>query len=132
MKYILDTNICIYIIKSHPERVIKKFSEFSLGDIFISSITVYELMYGAYKSRQIEKNHTAIRKFVSPLEVLPFDEGCADICGKIRANLEMNGKIIGPMDLQIAATALAFDLTLVTNNVKEFERVESLRVENWV
>lgn len=131
MKYLLDTNICIYIINSRPSKVLNRFKEFAVGDIAVSTITVYELMYGVYKSRYEEKNLCALRAFLSPLEILSFDEACADFCGRVRAYLEKEGKMIGSMDIQIAATALAYNMTLVTNNVGEFRNVHSLKIDNW-
>ncbi|AFZ43291.1 PilT protein domain protein [Halothece sp. PCC 7418] len=132
MKVLLDTNICIYIIKKQPPSVLERLQDYQVGEICISTITLYELMYGVYKSQLLEVNRQAIRQFVSPLEVLPFDEGAADWCGYIRAILEQEGKIIGPMDLQIAAIALSYSLTLITNNEKEFKRIKQLNVENWI
>jgi tRNA(fMet)-specific endonuclease VapC len=132
MKVLLDTNICIYIIKRKPQSVLEHFQQFNVGDVCLSTITLYELMYGAYKSQLPENNRQAIRQFVSPLEILPFDEGTADWCGYIRAMLEKQGNVIGPMDLQIAATALSYNLTLVTNNNKEFPRIQNLKIDNWI
>lgn len=132
MKYLLDTNICIYIIKQRPPEVLKRFQDINSGDIAISTITLYELLYGAYKSSYPTKNKSAVRKLVLPLEILPFDEKEADICGKIRAEQEKKGEVIGPMDMQIAATALANDLTMVTHNIKEFKRISALKVETWI
>jgi tRNA(fMet)-specific endonuclease VapC len=131
MKYLLDTNICIYIINQRPQLVLNRFQECSLGDIGISTITQYELFYGAYKSKYIDQNKIAIREFCLPLEVLLFDEYAADICGEIRAVLEAKGKVIGAMDIQIAAVAIAHDLILVTNNIKEFQNINNLKIENW-
>ena len=131
MKYLLDTNICIYIINKRPQLVLERFQECSLGDIGISTITQYELFYGAYKSKYVDQNKIAIREFCLPLEILPFDEYAADICGGIRAGLEAKGAIIGAMDMQIAAVSIANDLTLVTNNTKEFKNIHNLRIENW-
>lgn len=132
MRYMLDTNTCIYIINRRPEHVLKRFTEFEPGDIAISSITLYELFYGAYKSKRVEGNCEAIRQFTTPLEVFAFDDGAADICGQIRARLEKNGAIIGAMDMQIAAVAMVNHLVLVTNNTNEFQRIEGLKLENWI
>ena len=132
MKYLLDTNICIYIINQKTQPVIDRFQTLEVGDVAISTITQYELFYGAYKSKKPEQNRTAIRQFCLPLDILVCDEGAADICGKIRADLEKTGQIIGSMDLQIAAIAMAYDLILVTNNTKEFRRIDNLKIENWV
>lgn len=128
----LDTNICIYIIKNKPQSVKKKFQEFNIGDLCISSISVSELMYGAFKSQFVEKNLKAIESFLMPFEIVDYDYMASIEYGKIRADLEKKGRIIGNMDMQIAGHALALDMMLVTNNTKEFERVEGLIVDNWV
>ena len=128
----LDTNICIYIIKNRPPKVREKFQEFSIGELCISTITVSELMYGAFKSEFVEKNLKAIESFLMPFEIVDYDYMASIEYGKIRANLEKKGKVIGNMDMQIAGHALALGLVLVTNNTKEFERVEGLGLDNWV
>ncbi|MCC2666830.1 MAG: type toxin-antitoxin system VapC family toxin [Gammaproteobacteria bacterium] len=132
MKYMLDTNICIYIIKKHPDNIIKKFNLLDVGDIGISSITFSELLYGVEKSQHSQKNKAALEEFVLPLEILPFDDESARHYGYIRASLEKKGTLIGALDLMIAAHAQATNLTLVTNNIKEFSRVHQLKIENWV
>ena len=132
MKYLLDTNICIYIINRRPQQVLERFRSLETGDVAVSTITLYELLYGAYKSSKPEQNREALRRFVSPLEVLPFDEGAADVCGNLRVTLERSGDVIGAMDLQIAAIALVHHLTLITNNTAEFERIPDLKLDNWV
>lgn len=132
MKYLLDTNICIYIIKNSPASVIKKFQSLSIGDIGISSITLAELEYGVAKSIHKAKNQEALNNFILPLEILHFDELAAQAYGEIRNELEKKGKIIGSMDLMIAAHALALNVTLITNNEKEFNRIKHLQTENWV
>ena len=132
MKYLLDTNICIYIINNRPKSVLDRFNALEVGDVAISVITLYELLYGAYKSQQVDKNTAAVRKFITPLELIKFNELTADACGKLRAEQEQTGNILGPMDLQIAATAIARSLTLVTNNTREFQRVNNLKLESWV
>jgi len=128
----LDTNICIYIIKNRPKSVKERFREFEIGELCISTITVSELMYGAFKSEHTEKNLKAIESFLMPFEIVDYDFTASVEYGKIRAYLEKKGKVIGNMDMQIAGHALALDLVLVTNNTKEFERVEGLRLDNWV
>jgi tRNA(fMet)-specific endonuclease VapC len=132
MKYLLDTNICIYLIKHHPPAVRKHFERLAPGDVGISSITLAELEYGVQKSRFPEKNHGALTQFVLPLEVLAFDAEAALAYGQVRADLETRGVPIGALDLLIAAQALALGVVLVTNNTREFRRVRGLRVENWV
>jgi len=132
MKYMLDTNICIYIIKKKPIQVIHTLQKKKIGDICISTITLAELQYGVEKSINKVKNQLALTEFLAPIEILNFDDKAARHFGSIRVHLERIGKIIGPFDLQIAAHALSEDLTLVTNNTKEFERVPDLKIENWL
>jgi tRNA(fMet)-specific endonuclease VapC len=132
MKYMLDTNICIYIIKEKPKQVLEKFKSIAFGNICISSITLSELAYGAEKSRHVEKNYNALNKFILPLEILTYDDPAALHYADIRHKLEKNGTPIGSMDMLIAGHARSLDLTLVTNNKKEFTRVEKLIIENWV
>ena len=132
MKYMLDTNICIYIIKKRPVQVLQTLQTKKIGDICISSITLAELEYGVEKSDQKMKNQLALTEFLAPIEVINFNDSAAKKFGEIRAYLERKGKVIGPFDLQIAAHALSEELILVTNNVKEFERVPDLKIENWL
>lgn len=132
MDYLLDTNICIYIIKKRPEKVLEKFNTLSLGDVAISSITLAELHYGIMKSSNPKKNREALDKFLTPLEILDFDYFATMEYGKIRADLEKNGTPIGPLDTLIAAHAKSQQLTLVTNNEKEFRRISDFKIENWV
>ncbi len=127
----LDTNICIYLIKKKPEKVIEKLQKTGVGNVCISAITLSELEYGVEKSSYKDKNRLALMKFLAPIEVLDFDNRAAHMFGSIRAYLEKKGKIIGPFDLQIAAHALLRGFTLVTNNKKEFSRIPNLKVENW-
>lgn len=131
MKVMLDTNICIYLIKQHSHSLLERFRSFPVGDIGISVITLAELQYGASKSSQPKKNQEALEQFVSPLEIAAFDRHATVAYGRIRAQLEKKGRLIGAMDLLIAAHALSLDARLVTNNEKEFRRVQGLRVENW-
>ena len=128
----LDTNICIYIIKNKPLNVRKKLESYDFGEIAISSITVAELYYGAYKSFKTEQNLSSLNNFLSPFNIVKFDIECALVYGKIRTELENKGQIIGSMDMLIASCSLAKDFTLITNNVKEFKRIKKLRVENWI
>lgn len=132
MKYMLDTNICIYIIKQHPRAVIEKFKLFNMGDICISSMTFAELMHGVEKSTHQKRNKAALEEFVLPLDIMPFDAKAACRYGEIRVKLEKNGNLIGPLDLIIASHALCLNAILVTNNTKEFSRVPGLKLENWV
>jgi tRNA(fMet)-specific endonuclease VapC len=132
MKYMLDTNICIYLIKKQPVNVIKKFRSLGLDDICISSITFAELMYGVEKSQHHQKNKLALEEFILPLTIASFDENASRHYGSIRSHLEKKGTPIGSLDLMIAAHAQAINSILVTNNVKEFSRVPKLKIENWV
>lgn len=131
MEYMLDTNICIYIIKKKPEKVLEKFSSLPLGSVSISSITLAELMYGIRKSSDPDKNFEALNQFLVPLEIMDFNYESTIEYGKVRSELEKKGTPIGPLDTLIAAHALSIGLTLVTNNEKEFSRVEGLKIENW-
>ena len=132
MMYMLDTNICIYIIKQKPKSVIDKFKKMKNANICISSITYSELLYGAEKSSNIAKNLLALTMFLSNIEILSYDESASIDYGIIRSKLEKQGKIIGPLDMLIAAHAKSLNITLVSNNLKEFERVDGLKLENWV
>ena len=131
MVCMLDTNICIYLIKGKPMHVVDKLRTFEPGDVAVSSITVAELHYGVSKSTQPDRNREALAEFLLPLEVLPFDENASCHYGNIRSTLEKLGTVIGAMDLLIAAHARSLSLTLITNNLREFERVPGLRTDNW-
>jgi tRNA(fMet)-specific endonuclease VapC len=131
MKYLIDTNICIYIMNKHPADVITKFKQFELGEIGISTITVSELQYGVAKSTYREKNEVRIEEFMAPFEILTYDLSAAKIYGDIRFQLEKRGQIIGPLDMLIAAHAISQELILITNNDKEFKRITKLQIENW-
>ena len=130
--YLLDTNICIYIIKKKPVDVLKTLKTKSKKNIYVSSITIAELEYRVAKSQFPEKNKIALIEFLSIFNILPFDDTDAVEFGMIKTDLEKKGRIIGPMDLLIAGQAKSKKLILVTNNIKEFERVEGLKIENWV
>jgi len=132
MKYMLDTNICIYLIKRKPVQVLEKFQAHTLGDISVSSITVAELQYGVEKSQHQHQNQTALNLFLAPLEIVNFDTYAAQHYGQIRTKLERLGTPIGAYDLLIAGHARSLDIILVTNNTREFIRVSNLRVENWI
>ena len=131
MKLMLDTNICIYIIKQQPATVLKHFLEYQVGDIGISTITLSELRYGVAKSTHREKNSKALDEFIIPLEVVSFDEDAAHAYGDIRANLEKAGMPIGAMDMLIAAHAVALGIPLVTNSAREFARIPHLNIIDW-
>jgi tRNA(fMet)-specific endonuclease VapC len=131
MEYLLDTNICIYIIKKKPAEVFDKFKNLTIGDVGISSITLAELQYGIEKSSNPVKNKEALEKFLTPIEVIDFGYDATVEYGKIRSELERKGVPIGPLDMLIAAHAMSLDVTLVTNNVREFERIPELKIDNW-
>ena len=130
MRYLLDTNICIYVINARPALVLERFRQEPAGQIGISSVSAAELAYGVAKGAST-RNEEALRLFLAPLAIVPFNEDVIWTYGKIRTDLEKRGMPIGAMDTMIAAHALSLDLTLVTNNVRDFERVKGLRLENW-
>lgn len=133
MKYLLDTNICIYIINEKPEKVLKKFEQYPVHEFGISSITHAELQYGVKKSKNKNTNQKALDEFLLPLTILPFHGKRLVACyGEIRVLLESKGRTIGPLDMLIAAHALSLDLTIISNNIKEFKRIPNLKCENWV
>ena len=131
MRYMRDTNICIYVIKHKPEKVFQKLQSIHPDDVCISSVTYAELVHGVEKSVAVEKNRLALSMFLANMEILGFDVEAADCYGKIRADLEKKGTPIGPLDMMIAGHAQSLGYTVVTNNVKEFSRVSALRIENW-
>ena len=130
MKYLLDTDICIYVINERPRKVLDRFSRHSVGDLGVSSITVAELAFGVEKSGST-RNRAALDAFLLPLEIAPYDLPAALRYGEIRSVLERKGTPVGPLDTLIAAHALSLGATLVTNNQREFKRIPGLRVENW-
>ena len=131
IKYLIDTNICIYIMNKRPIGIIHKFKQFEVGEIGVSTITVSELQYGVVKSKNRKLNKQRVEDFLSPLEIIPYDEIAANTYGDIRNKLEKRGESIGPLDMLIAAHALSRNLVLITNNEKEFKRVKNLKVKNW-
>jgi len=131
IKYMLDTNIIIYTIKNRPSKVREAFQKHD-HQMCISSITYGELIYGAEKSSQPERNLMDIEGLVARLDVMPFDRHAAEHFGQLRAELYRQGQPIGPYDMMIAACARAQALVLVSNNEKEFSRVPGLRLENWI
>ena len=131
MRYMLDTNICIYAIKHKPEQVFMRLQEHDPIDICISSVTYAELVHGVEKSKAIEKNRVALALLLANIEIMNFDSLAAESYGKIRADLEKTGTPIGPLDMMIAGHAKALGYTVVTNNTKEFARVKGLKLENW-
>ena len=131
LKYLLDTNIVIYVLKRRPVEVLKIFNT-NASRMAISSITLSELIYGAEKSPNVDQNLESIEEFISHLEVLPYGPKASQHYGQIKAALERKGEIIGENDIHIAAHAISQGLILVTNNLREFKRVTNLALENWV
>jgi tRNA(fMet)-specific endonuclease VapC len=131
MDYLLDTNICIYIIKKRLAEVFEKFKNLAIGDVGISSITLAELQYGIEKSSNSLKNRDALEKFLTPIEIVDYGFEATVEYGIIRAELEKKGIPNGPLDTLIASHAKSLDVILVTNNVREFERIPGLKIENW-
>ncbi len=131
IQYLLDTNICIFLIKSRSQKLFDKVAAHRPGEIGISSITLAELEYGVCKSAFPERNREALRMFTIPLEVAPFDDATAEHYGRIRSALESAGTPIGPLDTLIAAHGLALNAVVVTNNTREFAKVAGLRVADW-
>jgi tRNA(fMet)-specific endonuclease VapC len=131
LKYLLDTNIVIYVLKRRPVEVLETFNA-NASRMAISSITLSELIYGAEKSSNTARNLEVIEDFISHLEVLSYDAKASQQYGQIKAALEKKGQIISENDIHIAAHAVSQGLILVTNNSKEFERVSTLAIENWV
>lgn len=131
MKWLLDTNVCIAVIRQRPESALRRLRGKQVGQVGLSTITLAELEFGAAKSLQPARARAALREFLLPLEVVPFDEAAADAYGTVRAAMEKKGRPIGPLDTLIAAHALALGTVLVTNNTREFRRVPGLSVEDW-
>jgi tRNA(fMet)-specific endonuclease VapC len=131
LRYLLDTNICIYVIKRRPESLLDRFNE-NASHLAVSAITLAELLHGAEKSSQPQRTLLVVEDFCSRLAVLDYGSKAAQHYGQIRTALERRGQTIGVNDLHIAAHARSEGLTLVSNNLREFERVDSLLFENWV
>jgi tRNA(fMet)-specific endonuclease VapC len=129
--YLLDTNICIFAIKRKPEKVFASIKEKSKEGVFISSLTIAELEFGVQNSEQTVKNRVALLKFISFFNILNFDDYDAVDYGRIKVKLRQKGKIIGPIDMLLAAQAINKDMIFITNNVQEFQRIEGLRIEVW-
>jgi tRNA(fMet)-specific endonuclease VapC len=132
LRYLLDTNICIYALKNRPSEVLLRLQDLDPAKVVLSVITVLELRQGAYGSQNPELAHQRLERFFLPLRILPFEEGDSFAGAKLRAELSRQGRPIGDMDSLIAAQALTRDLVLVSNNLREFSRVPDLRTENWV
>ena len=130
MKYLLDTDTCIYLINERPRSVLARFRRHAVGDIGLSTVTVSELAWGVAKTGSA-RNRAALEAFLLPLEIAPYDLPAALRYGEVRADLARRGRPIGPLDTMIASHALSLGAALVTNNEREFGRVPGLRVENW-
>lgn len=131
MIYLLDTNTCIGYINRRNLSIYRNITSLSPEDVVICDVVKFELYYGAYNSSRSEENLENLRKFFGDFVSLPFEGQAASICGRVRAQLKKMGTPIGSYDIQIAAIALANNLTLVTHNIREFERVEGLQIEDW-
>ena len=130
--FYLDTNTCIYFLNGRYASIKKKILENSPSEIAIPSVVKAELLFGAYKSKRKKENIEKIEQFLEPFEIIPFDEVMTYVYADIRYNMEVKGTLIGPNDLFIAAIVKFHEGTLITNNEKEFKRIEGLKVENWV
>jgi tRNA(fMet)-specific endonuclease VapC len=131
MRFMLDTNTCVDLIRRRNDRTLRRMQRYRPDDLCVSSVTLSELEYGAAKSADPQRNRLALAKFMTPLSVLPYDDAVAPVYGRVRAELERTGTPIGPMDTMIAAHALTLGLIVVTDNEREFRRVSELKVQNW-
>lgn len=131
MRYMLDTNICIYAIKHKPEQVFIRLQEHAPENICISSVTYAELVHGVEKSKAVEKNRVALALLLANIEIMNFDSHAAEQYGKLRADLEKVGTPIGPLDMMIAGHAMSLGYTVVTNYTHLFERIKGLKIDNW-
>ena len=129
--YLLDTNICIYVINKKPRQVVKRIKQLKPNQIKLSSISMAELEYGVAKSLHKKKNRNALIHFASAFDIIDFNNSDAEAYGLIRAYLETKGQVIGPYDMQIAAQAISRNLILITNNIAEFSRIPSIKLDNW-
>ena len=130
--YLLDTNICIYIINNRPKQVVDQIKKLKVHQVKLSVISLAELEYGVSKSQAREKNRRALIDFATAFDIVDFNDSDAEVFGIVRADLERKGQVIGAYDMQIAAQAITRDLILVTNNTAEFIRIPNLKLENWV
>lgn len=132
MKYMLDTNICIFAMKKKSDNIIRNIITHNPDELCISSITYAELVHGVEKSQAVDKNRMALTLFLSNIPIIPFDDKAAEVYGDVRAKLESKGTPIGPMDMLLAAHAKSQGYIMVTNNTREFQRVDDLVLEDWV
>ncbi|MDD1644059.1 MAG: type II toxin-antitoxin system VapC family toxin [Methylococcaceae bacterium] len=131
-RYLLDTNICIYLIKKHPPEVLARFQQIQLKQLHIPTITLFELYFCLEKNNSQQRNLAALENFIAPLTIVEFTLDAAKKAAKIRSNLQKQGTPIDAYDIQIAAIAISLNMTLLTNNTREFERVKGLKLENWI
>lgn len=131
MRYLLDTNTCVALIRQRPPEVLSRITKHQITDIAVSVLTIAELQYGVNKSSQVQQNQQALDQFLIPFTLLDFDYAAAQAYGPIRATLEVQGIPIGPLDTLLAAQAVAHNLVLATNNTKEFSRIPQLILEDW-
>ena len=131
MKFLLDTNICVFVIRRKSAAVVARLEQYAAEEIGISAVTLAKLRYGADKSERPAQNHAALDAFLVPLMTVDFDADAANFYGTVRAELERRGTPIGPLDTMIAAHAICLGIPLVTNNTAEFSRVPGLQVEDW-
>lgn len=132
MKWMLDTDTCIALIKRQPPTLIKRLQARAVGDVGISSITLAELQFGVSKSARRHQNEAALGQFLLPFEIAAFDELAAGSYGDVRAEIERNGTPIGPLDTLIAGHALSLNVVLITHNLREFKRITGLRIDDWL
>jgi tRNA(fMet)-specific endonuclease VapC len=131
MRYLLDTNTCVALIRQRPTELLNRMKQQQLPDIAISTITIAELQYGVNKSSNVQQNQQALDQFLIPFTFVEFDYASAQAYGPIRTFLEAQGTPIGPLDTLLAAQAIAHSLIFITNNTREFSRVPQLRIEDW-
>lgn len=132
IRYLLDTNICIYLIKKHPPEVLARFQQIQLKQLHIPTITLFELYFCLEKNNSQQRNLAALENFIAPLTIVEFTLDAAKKAAKIRSNLQKQGTPIDAYDIQIAAIAISLNMSLLTNNTREFERVKGLKLENWI
>ena len=132
IRYLLDTDTCIYLIKQHPPEVLARFQQIQLKQLHVSTVTLFELYYGIEKNNSHQRNLAALENFIAPLTIMDFTVEAAKSAAEIRYQLYKQGTPIGAYDIQIAAIALSANMSLLTNNNREFARVEGLKLENWV
>lgn len=132
MRFMLDTDACISLIKKKPAGVLRRLTSLAPGEAGLSAVTLAELCYGVAKSAEKERNTRALEEFILPLEIVDFDGAAAESYGRVRAELEAAGAPIGPLDTMIGAHALSLSVVLVTHNTREFRRIPGLAVEDWL